>query len=313
MKFQSRSSLLSLLLASPSLGYFFGNYYPPYIFGFKRDLESGEFEHHDLEDRDLFPALENANGLEKRQAGCSQCFIVPSVTYSLSTPLPYMATPYGGCTITASTSNLCPTDYYCACQTNTTSICLPTTATQAATACTPFSGPLTTGSEWNRVNTSFVYTLSSTLPIWAAPSGQCGGVAPTTASTSWNPSQTLCPTSQACACKTAGVYSACVDTTDSNFSGTDCANTCRYEFTVSLPPPSSTALMNGQCGGSCWNGPTNCPDGASCYTETSPNPGGYAECNTAHGSRLRVRNIDNADAGIRVPVQARAVATMVYF
>ncbi|KAF3927837.1 hypothetical protein ABW20_dc0102731 [Dactylellina cionopaga] len=82
---------------------------------------------------------------------------------------------------------------------------------------------------------------------------------------------------------------------------------------VSLPPRTGTAKLGGQCGGGCWTGPTNCPSGASCYTETSPISGGYAACATEKPSSQLLARFNGKNEGIEVPVKARAIATRVYF
>ncbi|EPS40001.1 hypothetical protein H072_6427 [Dactylellina haptotyla CBS 200.50] len=333
MRFQSKSSsgsiklaiLISSVYVSPCLawGGLFGGWSPWRSFGgFKRDLEGGELQGRDWDTSEwnggnLFPGLEQANGLEKRQADCPQCYFAPTITYVLSSTETYMATPYGGCTIGGSTSNLCPTDFACACQTNSTSICIPTTVAPATPTCTPYTGPVTTGNDWTIIGTEpsdtsvWIYTLSSLNPSFADPSGQCGGTIQNGATT-WDPAKTKCPSAQRCACINTGL-STCINTNDANYRGTECPNTCKYEFTVSLPAPSETAKLNAQCGGSCWNGPTNCPSGASCRTESSPTSGAFAACVTTGGFvRMKVRSPDGGYEVVdNLPAQVRAVATPV--
>ncbi|RVD85391.1 uncharacterized protein DFL_003715 [Arthrobotrys flagrans] len=273
--------------------------------GRRRDLSELE----SFQDISFLPDLEVKANLEKRQDSTCTCLQNVDVFYPITTTSSYMATPYGECDVAALTSNLCPTDYICACQTNTTSICLPSTV-QTTTACgTLYTGPTT------RSNTT--RWLFASIPTdLAAVSGQCGGTVPSTATTFWASSMTLCPVEQACVCQSSGAYSKCVDTTDPAYTGTACPNQCatvRQEFSVSLPPPSATAKLGGQCGGRCWRGPTNCPSGATCFTETSPIPGAYAACATANpGNQLRIRSNEGYE-GINVPVKARAIATRIYF
>ncbi|KAK6347928.1 hypothetical protein TWF718_005748 [Orbilia javanica] len=262
-----------------------------------------------LEDVSLLSDVEAVNPIfKKRQASTCTCSEFAETFYPMTATSSYMAAPYGKCDISASTSNLCPTDYLCACQTNSTSICLPTTV-QTTTAC----GTLYTGPTFLPSTTRWIFASNPTS--LAAESGQCGGIVQTTATTFWASSMTLCPVEQACVCQSSGAYSKCIDTTNPAYTGTACPNSCatvRQEFSVSLPPPSATAKMGGQCGGRCWSGPTNCPAGAACFTETSPIPGGYAACATANpGSQLKIRSYEYE--GINIPVRARAIATRIYF
>ncbi|KAK6535089.1 hypothetical protein TWF281_006386 [Arthrobotrys megalospora] len=268
-----------------------------------------------------WPVIRVKSALEKRQAPTCSCFTPTEVFYPIETLLPFMAAPYEECDVRASTSRLCPTDYICACQTNQTSICVPTTV-RTDTAC----GPMNTGLAL-RDNVGLVLRdeaeLDTKITRWefqtiltdlAEPSGQCGGTVQATTTTFWAPSMTRCPVYQACACETSG-YSRCIDTSDPAYRGTACPNPCatvRQEFNVSLPPPSATAKLGEQCGGRCWSGPTNCPVGAGCFTEISPIPGAYAACATANpGSQLKIRN--EGYEGFVVPVKARAIATRIYF
>lgn len=84
-----------------------------------------------------------------------------------------MAAPYKGCDITASTSNLCPVDYLCTCQTNNTSICVPTSV-QTATGCIPtFANQIIEKrQDASNITQWEVQTIPTDL---AAPSGQCRG------------------------------------------------------------------------------------------------------------------------------------------
>ncbi|KAK6353988.1 hypothetical protein TWF730_008408 [Orbilia blumenaviensis] len=271
----------------------------------KRDLDA-------LEPRDFSPAKNRP--LHKRAGKACDCVETSTVSYGLSTLEPYMATPYGRCDVKAETSNLCPTDYNCVCQDSSMSRCLPT-STVHNTECTTYTG----ASEQPKVT---YWWLSSTLKYGADPSGQCGGSAQPDATRSWDPTKTDCPRFQACACKKPG-YSICMDTTDSLFTGTACpmaaakakSNSCKYEYKgTSLPPPSETAKIGGQCGGTCWTGPTNCPSGATCFTETSPSPGAYAMCHTtkpAAANKLRLKA--RGEEGINVPARVQAMATPIYF
>ncbi|KAK6358006.1 hypothetical protein TWF730_007360 [Orbilia blumenaviensis] len=272
----------------------------------RHDLKYAEAD--DLEDISLFPELGLRPNLAKRQNPTCSCVENADIFYPITQTSSYMATPFGRCDVSASTSNLCPTNYICACQGTSSSICLPTTV-QTTTECgTIYSGPTDRSptTKW----------LFSSIPTYlAVPSGQCGGVFQSTETAYWAPSMTLCPVNQACVCQSSGAYSVCIDTTASGYRGTDCPNPCatvKQEFKVSLPPPSATAKLGGQCGGRCWTGPTNCPIGATCFTETSPVPGAYAECATINPNvRLRVRN--EQYEGINVPARARAMATPIYF
>ncbi|RVD83355.1 uncharacterized protein DFL_007746 [Arthrobotrys flagrans] len=247
----------------------------------------------------------------KRQAEPSTCDCYEPQTelYALKTPEPYMAIAFGECTISASTSNLCPTDFLCACQYNGTSICLPT-AIRTTTDCgNPYLGPTT------YPPTNFTWSLSSPLPDFAYPTEQCGGTLAAAATLSWSTIQTRCPASQSCVCQTASRFSRCIDTTDIPATGapTDCL-TCKYEFNYNLPPPSATARLGGQCGGKCWTGPTNCPTSATCFTETSPIPGGYAECALTNPSqRLKVRQEGHEVFDVNLPARVQAIATPIYF
>ncbi|RVD83209.1 uncharacterized protein DFL_007605 [Arthrobotrys flagrans] len=268
----------------------------------KRDLDSlpGGFD--GLEARDFSPA-EN-KPLQKRGKSCD-CVETTTASYGLTSLEPYMATPFGRCDVSAKTSNLCPTDYNCVCQDSTLSRCLPT-STVSNTECTTYTG----ASVLPKVT---FWWLSSTLEYGADPSGQCGGTKQPSATTSWDPQKTDCPRYQACACQQPG-YSVCVDTSASDFTGTSCPNTCKYQFKVSLPPPSATAKIGGQCGGTCWTGPTNCPAGATCFTETSPSPGAYAMCHTTKPAAVRkLRLKERGEEGINVPAKVQARATPIYF
>ncbi|EPS38715.1 hypothetical protein H072_7561 [Dactylellina haptotyla CBS 200.50] len=256
----------------------------------------------------LSPAQKVKARLERRQDASCTCNDFTTVFYPMSTPLSYMATPYGHCDISARESNLCPTDHLCVCQTSGSSICLPTSVQDNTSCISVYTGPTVqpTTTRW----------LWSNIPTDLADiSGQCGGTTQPTATTYWVTSQTLCPVSQVCACQTSG-YSVCIDGTDAVLRGTECPNPCtsyRYEFSVSLPPPSATAKVGEQCGGNCWAGPTNCPSGATCFTETSPVYGGYAKCATSKPeSDYRVR-VKERDWGINVPARVRAIATRIYF
>ncbi|KAK6529453.1 hypothetical protein TWF281_008626 [Arthrobotrys megalospora] len=269
----------------------------------KRDLDSlpGGFD--GLEARDFSPKDEGA--LKKRQGSSCDCVETSTLSYGLNTLEPYMATPFGKCDVSASTSNLCPTDYNCVCQDEGLSRCLPT-KTVSNTECTTYTGP----SVLPKVT---FWWLSSTLEYGADPSGQCGGIKQPSATTNWDSQKTDCPRSQACACQKPG-YSICMDTTASDFTGTTCPNTCKYEFKVSLRPPSATAKIGHQCGGKCWPGPTNCPSGATCFTETSPLPGAYAMCHTTKPDVVRkLRLRARGDEGIDVPARVQARATPIYF
>ncbi|KAK6501269.1 hypothetical protein TWF481_009110 [Arthrobotrys musiformis] len=249
--------------------------------------------------------------LAKRQSSTTcECSQTVDLFYPMETLSDYMATPYGKCDITASTSNLCPTDYVCACQTeSSSSICLPTTV-QDTTACNTLYAGLRVQPDTTR------WFFASVPTSLAAESGQCGGTTQTPETEFWASTMTLCPEWQACVCQSSGAYSKCIDRTDPSYSGTACPDACstiRQEFTVSLPPPHSTAKLGGQCGGKCWKGPTNCPIGATCFTETSPTSGAYAECATANPRvQLKIRSNGRYD-GINAPVKARAIATRIYF
>ncbi|KAK6521927.1 hypothetical protein TWF506_002127 [Arthrobotrys conoides] len=251
--------------------------------------------------------------LAPRQDTCS-CLPPPeTVAYPITTLLPYMAAPYRECDIKAAASNLCPVDYLCACQTNNlTSICVPITA-HPKTECLPtFFDQILQKREDVPDSTEWE---AQTIPTdLAEPDGQCGGKLQPEDEEFWATTMTRCPAGQACACQSAD-YSQCVDTTGTAYRGTECPNSCataRQEFTVSLPPPTATAKLGGQCGGRCWAGPTNCPVGATCFTEKNPDPGAYAACATANpGSQLKIRN--NGYEGLVVPVKARAIATRIYF
>ncbi|KAF3920479.1 hypothetical protein ABW20_dc0106516 [Dactylellina cionopaga] len=256
--------------------------------------------------RDMVDGFGSFEDLEKRQASSTNCDCPDALTYGLTTLETYMATPFGRCNPSSTVSNLCPTDYLCACQQSGTSRCLPTTVAPN-TDCTVYTGPsvLPPVTRW---------FLSSTLDYGADPSGQCGGIPDTTAAILWTTTKTECPNHQQCVCTKSGQYSGCVDTTASSFSGTDCPNTCRYEFKVSLPPPTATAKIGGQCGGSCWTGPTNCPSGATCFTETSPSPGAFAMCHTTKPSSTnKLRLKARGEEGIDVPARVQARATPIYF
>ncbi|KAF3128716.1 hypothetical protein TWF703_009297 [Orbilia oligospora] len=242
-----------------------------------------------------------------------KCLEAPeTVSYAITTLLPYMAAPYKECDIRAVTSNLCPIDYVCACRTNNASICIPTSI-RTGTECLPTLSDqiLQKREELPDVTEWEAQTIPTDL---AEPSGQCGGTIQPEATECEDYSHfTLC-NCEACACQSAD-YSQCVDTIGTAYRGTECPNSCatvRQEFTVSLPPPSATAKLGGQCGGRCWTGPTNCPVGATCFTERSPEPGAYAACDTANpGNQLKIRN--NKYEGLIVPVKARAIATRIYF
>ncbi|KAK6354189.1 hypothetical protein TWF730_008601 [Orbilia blumenaviensis] len=247
----------------------------------------------------------------KRQANPSTCGCLETKSefYDITALETYMATPFGRCDIRASTSNLCPTDHLCACQNNETSICLPT-AIQTITECgTPYSGPTT------HTTTQFTWLLSSPLSDFAFPTEQCGGTLAAAATIPWEPTQTVCPATQSCVCQTASRFSRCIDTTDiaSNGIPATCL-TCKYEFNYNLPPPSATARLGGQCGGRCWTGPTNCPTSATCFTETLPTPGGYAECALSNPSRrLKVRQEGHEVLDVNLPARVQAMATPIYF
>ncbi|KAK6334885.1 hypothetical protein TWF718_010330 [Orbilia javanica] len=274
----------------------------------KRGIEVGEYEPGTLEIRDT-SARKVLEKLKRQVPDTCTCYEPITETYSGTALQTYFALPFSGCTVSASTSNLCPTDYVCACQNNGTSICLPT-AVQTTTECgTPYSGPTIYPA------TNFTWELSSPLPDFAFPTEQCGGTLAAAATLSWKTIQTRCPASQSCVCQTASRFSRCIDTTEIPASGVpaDCL-TCRYEFNYDLPPPSGTARLGGQCGGKCWTGPTNCPTSATCFTETSPTPGGYAECaltNPAH--RLKVRQEGHEVLDINLPARVQAIATPIYF
>ncbi|EPS39456.1 hypothetical protein H072_6762 [Dactylellina haptotyla CBS 200.50] len=155
-----------------------------------------------FEDISLSPGVIARADLEKRQSPDSTCacYDTSPTYYPVETPPSYMATPYGDCNIAAKESNLCPSDFLCACQTNgTSSICLPTTV-QATTECnTVYPGPFPSSTE-----TRWLYSYAPT--DLAAPSGQCGGSRQPAATTEWSPSQTLCPDGQACQSKMRSFY-----------------------------------------------------------------------------------------------------------
>ncbi|KAK6518308.1 hypothetical protein TWF506_005468 [Arthrobotrys conoides] len=264
-----------------------------------------------LHDISFLPGLDVVARLERRQDPVCTCPPEPDVFYPISATSSYMAAPYGACDVAAATSQICPVGYYCACQPSTSGMCLPT-ATDTVSACTSYTGPI--------IRETVTRWLFSSVPTnLAAVSGQCGGITQTRETTFWAETMTLCPVTQACVCETGGSFSQCVDITALESRGTRCppdpCSTIKQEFIVSLPPPHATAKLGERCGGKCWRGPTNCPAGAQCFTETSPTSGAYAECATANpGSRLRVRSNERFDiAGINVPVRARAIATRIYF
>ncbi|EGX52405.1 hypothetical protein AOL_s00043g194 [Orbilia oligospora ATCC 24927] len=273
----------------------------------RRDL-SGLGSLHDIS---FLPGLDAVARLERRQEPSCTCPPSADVFYPMNTTSSYMATPYGPCDIAVATSYLCPIDYYCACQPSASGMCLPT-ALEAISACTSYTGPTTRSS----VTRWFFASVPTNL---AEISGQCGGSTQTQITSFWASTMTLCPVTQACVCETSGSYSKCVDNDALPARGTACpadpCSTIKQEFSVSLPPPHATAKLGERCGGKCWRGPTNCPSGASCFTETSPTPGAYAECATANpGSRLRARSNERFDIeGINVPVKAQAIATRIYF
>ncbi|KAK6335067.1 hypothetical protein TWF718_010509 [Orbilia javanica] len=279
-------------------------FFPRTYFGnTKRDLESLPGGFNGLEARDMSPVEKVP--LQKRAGKACDCVESTTASYGLTSLEPYMATPFGKCDVSAKTSNLCPTDYLCVCENSSLSRCLPT-STVSNTECTTYTGP-------SVVPKVTFWWLSTTLEYGADPSGQCGGSNQPSPTTSWDPQKTECPRYQACACQKSG-YSVCVDTTVSDFTGTSCPNSCKYQFNVSLPPPSATAKVGGQCGGTCWTGPTNCPSGATCFTETSPSPGAYAMCHTTKPSTVRkLRLKERGEEGINVPARVQARATPIYF
>ncbi|KAK6511491.1 hypothetical protein TWF481_000406 [Arthrobotrys musiformis] len=266
--------------------------------------DEGTFWLRDMPQKQVLEKLKR----QEQPATCN-CFEALTETYFTTVAQTYFAMPFEPCTISASTSNLCPTGFLCACQYNETSICLPT-AVRSTTDCgNPYLGPTT------YPPTNFTWSLSSALPQFAFPSEQCGGTLAAAATLSWNPIQTLCPASQSCACQTASRFSRCIDNTELPAGGipADCL-TCRYEFNYDLPPPSATARLGGQCGGKCWTGPTNCPTSATCFTEKSPTPGGYAECAHSNPSRrLKVRQEGHEVLDVNLPARVQAIATPIYF
>ncbi|KAK6529647.1 hypothetical protein TWF281_008812 [Arthrobotrys megalospora] len=272
----------------------------------KRDVESIDSLEDTLSLRDT-QAMEVLDKLNKRQASTCGCYEPRTELYPLKSLEPYMATPFGACTISASTSNLCPIDHVCACQATGVSMCVPTAA-QTTTECgTPYPGPTT------YPPTNFTWSLSAPLAEFAFPTEQCGGTLAPYAALSWNPIQTMCPQTQSCVCETASRFSRCIDTTAiADGAPTDCL-TCRYEFNYDLPAPTGTAQIGGQCGGKCWTGPTNCPTSATCFTELSPTPGGYAQCGFSNPVRqLKVRQEGRHEV-MDVPARVQAIATPIYF
>ncbi|KAF3931483.1 hypothetical protein ABW19_dt0204674 [Dactylella cylindrospora] len=229
--------------------------------------------------------------------------------YYLSSTMEYMATPYGNCNNDGSgADSSCPTDYICVCQQPGSSICLTTLVASDVACGTPYAGPTVQPP-------TTMWVLTETDTYMAAPWGQCGGTTPT-AGTSWNSAKTACPRDQVCDCQDL-YYSQCIPLTEAAISGTACPSNswgCQYPTDVTLPPPEATASIWEQCGGRCWTGPTNCPEGASCWTETSPNPGAYAMCDTAkpENDYYKVRLKGRGEA-INVPARVQAVATPIAF
>ncbi|KAK6510591.1 hypothetical protein TWF506_009694 [Arthrobotrys conoides] len=273
----------------------------------KRDLNSLPGGSDGLEARDYSPAQKHP--LEKREGKSCDCVETETASYGLINTETYMASPFGRCDVRSTASNLCPTDHLCVGQDKTFSRCLPTTIV-SNTEFTTYTGPS------SQPSITF-WWLSSVVKYGADPSGQCGGSTrlPPPAP-AWDSLKTDCPYKQACACQEEGVFSVCVDTAAKEFIGTQCPkpkDTCTYKF-KNLPPPTATAKIGGQCGGTCWSGPTNCPKGAICHTETSPSPGAYAMCHTVkpiNVKRLRLKG--RGDEGIHVPARVQALATPIYF
>lgn len=86
---------------------------------------------------------------------------------------------------------------------------------------------------------------------------------------------------------------------------------CQYPSDVTPAPSTATAGLFGQCGGSCWIGPTRCPKGASCYTEQSPISGAFAMC--APSPPSPAYKVRLAREAIDVPARVRARATAIHF
>ncbi|KAK6541910.1 hypothetical protein TWF694_007686 [Orbilia ellipsospora] len=289
--------------------------FPPIARGWgfgKRDYDGVEYSDYQLEPQALF---------KRQQDPVCDCLSTSTAIYPLTTLEPYMATAYGNCDQRWTTSNLCPIQYNCGCQVTGTSMCVPTSVVPG-TGCTVYNGPKTKPA-------TQLWWLSSPLAYGAVPSGQCGGVPKPTGPTTWPGGKKICPISQACACDRPD-YWTCIGVTDASYTGTACrkptstlshspatthaANgTCRYAFSVSMPPPSATAHDGEQCGGKCWTGPTNCSPGMTCYTETAPSPGAYAACYSAKPYSKRIMRRNGEAEGINVPARVQAMATPVYF
>ncbi|KAK6510777.1 hypothetical protein TWF506_009873 [Arthrobotrys conoides] len=261
------------------------------------------------------PAGQVLEKLNKRQAepDTCKCFEGLSETYSTTVPLTYFAMPFEGCDVRDITSNLCPLRFGCVCQQTGISMCLPTDI-QSDTDCgTIYSGPTTYPLQ------EFTWLLSGPLPEFAYPTEQCGGV-PGITSLAWRTEQTKCPKTQACVCESVSsgkvLYARCRDTSliPPNLASGGCATTCKYEFGLDVPPPTATARIGGQCGGRCWPGPRNCPPSATCFTETGPTPGAYAECGYTNPSRrLKVRRDNYQVLSGNLPARVQAMATPIYF
>ncbi|KAF3187121.1 hypothetical protein TWF106_008353 [Orbilia oligospora] len=278
---------------------------PAFYANGKRDLDSLPGGFNGLAARDSSPAEKNP--LDKRGGKSCECVETETASYALASLEPFMATPFGKCNTQSSTSRVCPTDHFCVPQDKTFSRCLPTTVTLNADYIT-YTGPAV------QPSVTFWWLDPYSLPKYAAdPSGQCGGTAQPSPAPLWDKSQTKCPHQHACACQQPG-FSICMDTRAKEYTGTACPNTCKYQFKENLPPPTATAKIGGQCGGSCWPGPTNCPGGATCFTETHPSPGAYAMCHTTKPAAVRkLRLKERAEEGINVPARVQALATPIYF
>ncbi|EPS44990.1 hypothetical protein H072_976 [Dactylellina haptotyla CBS 200.50] len=273
-----------------------------------------------LENVSLSPAAEAKELLQKRDDSNSTCACGPQVVYyHYDEPLPYFALPLNNCTPTATTSRLCPTDYICACKSSGTSICTPKSV-QNTTECGTANvlaerTDLVPRDEYDADPTDSIteyYILDSAPTDVAAPSGQCGGTTNPAGTTFWATTMTVCPANQICSCISTG-FSQCVGTTGTSPYNTACPCTNEFPYPSNFPGPTATAKLKGQCGGSCWPGPTNCPSGATCYTEKSPNPGGYAYCATAKPtSEYKLRKRDGWHV-MNVPARARAIATRIFF
>ncbi|KAF3091382.1 hypothetical protein TWF569_010786 [Orbilia oligospora] len=257
------------------------------------------------------PAKQVLEKLNKRQDGPStcDCYEPLTETYSGTITPTYFALPFQSCDVRDVTSNLCPTDFICACQQNGTSMCLPT-AVQTETECgTPYSGPTTFSLQ------DFTWALSSPLAEFAFPSEQCGGSVGIITTLAWRTEQTKCPRSQSCVCESASLHAKCrdIELVPPGLEEGECLTTCKYEFRLDVPAPTATAILGGQCGGRCWPGPRNCPSSATCFTETGPTPGGYAECGFTNPARkLKVRRDHEVLVG-NLPARVQAMATPIYF